>query len=220
MQIFNDPNLLASFKESIGHARFSSYLNEANQDTGRAVALYFWNSRLAGEAMFALQMFEVCLRNRLSNFLSRRYGDNWPRDPRALRQLTSDDRRRLTGLIAGLQSSGGGVAPSTDRIVSELSLGFWVSLLTRRYVVPFGWHGPGLRAVFPNDHTLTQPQVYRICNSIRVLRNRAAHHEPLFRLPMLQIRIDLDHILGAMCYGSQHFANAGCRMQSVIAWKP
>jgi hypothetical protein len=220
MRVFNDPATLAAFKQSTSPARFSTYLAATRHDELKALELYFWNVRLAGELMFVLQTFEVCLRNRLNEYLTSRFGPRWPGDPRALRQLTAHDRRRLTLLMADLQTRAGGRPPSTDRIVSELSLGFWVSLLTRSYIVPFGWHGPGLRTVFPNDPTLTQSIVYQICNDARLLRNRVAHNEPLFRMPIGQIRTDLDRILNSMCIGSAYFANVGCRVLSVLSWRP
>jgi hypothetical protein len=220
VQVFSDPATLAAFKLSTSPARLSSYLAATRHDEPKAIELYFWNVRLAGEFLFVLQTFEVCLRNRLNYFLTIRFGPHWPNDPRALRQLTAHDRRRLTSMMADLQTRSGGRPPSTDRIVSELSLGFWVSLLSRSYAVPFGWHGPGLRAVFPNDPALTQPTVYQVCNDARLLRNRVAHNEPLFRMPIAQIRTELDRILHAMCIGSAYFANAGCRVMSTLSWRP
>ena len=217
---FSDPTKLLSFKDSISRPRFTTFLIQAGHDEPKAIELYFWNIRLAGELMFALNIFEVCLRNRLHLFLINRFGARWPYDTRALRQLTADDRRRLIRQIADLQTTRNGVAPSPDAIVSALSLGFWVSLLTRSYSVPFGWHGPGLRLLLPHDPSLAQRDVYRICNEARVLRNRVAHHEPLLNMPVARIRGELDRILGAMCPGSYEFAAAGCRVATTLAQRP
>lgn len=220
MHQFSDLVKLQSFKDSTSRPRFATFLNQTGHNELRAVELYFWNIRLAGELMFSLNVFEVCLRNRLHAFLIGRFGANWPYSQMALRQLTADDRRRLIRQIADLQTANNGNPPSPDGIVAALSLGFWVSLLTRSYRVPFGWHGPGLRSVFPHDPSLTQPDVYRICNDVRILRNRVAHHEPLLNMPVSRIRADLDRVLGAMCPGSLEFAAAGCRVAATLTQRP
>jgi hypothetical protein len=220
VRVFGAASRQDAFKDSLSTPRFSTYLAAAAHDQDRAIELYFWNSRLAGELIFTLQAFEVCLRNRLNMFLSDRFSRSWPYDTRALRQLTGDDRRRLVRLIADLQTARGGVPPSTDAIVSALSLGFWVSLLTRSYAIPFGWHGPGLRSVFPNDPSLTQVDVFRICNGVRILRNRVAHNEPLIHMPVAQLRADIDRVVGAMCEGTLEFASAGCRVVATLNQRP
>ena len=69
------------------------------------------------------------------------------------------------------------------RVVAALSFGFWVSLLGR------GGRGtdyertlwrPALRDAFPHCSRLTRRQAHGPLNSLRSLRNRIAHHEPIF----------------------------------------
>ena len=72
---------------------------------------------------------------------------------------------------------------TTDAIVADLSAGFWGSLLTRRYDVRFTWRY-NLGRIFPNAAGLTRGAVWPICDGLLDLRNRVAHHKPIFHLPL------------------------------------
>lgn len=210
---------VVEFRLSVSSPRLAPYVG-VTSSADQALALYSWNLQLAAALMLSLHMFEICLRNRLATYLTTKYGPNWPYSTAALRQMTGSDRRRITLLIADLQTSHRGRAPTVDEIIAHISLGFWASLLTRSYSVPLGWHGPGLRIMYPNDPTMDQPTAYRLANSLRVLRNRIAHHEPVHHWPVAQLRSDADRLLAAMCAGSHAFVHAGCDVSSVLARKP
>ena len=74
------------------------------------------------------------------------------------------------------------------RIVAALSFGFWISLLGRSSRTGAGhkanyemtlWR-PALRGAFSYRASLTRSQVHRPLNTLRILRNQIAHHEPIF----------------------------------------
>ena len=76
----------------------------------------------------------------------------------------------------------------TSRVVAALSFGFWVSLTGSGGRLTSGskanyemtlWR-PALRRAFPHREKLTRKQVHRPLNDLRTLRNRIAHHEPIF----------------------------------------
>jgi Abi-like protein len=219
MPLHLTPQETIEFQASISAPRFAPYLRLAGS-TNQAVELYSWDLQLAAALLFSLHTFEICLRNRLSAYLATRHGRNWPFSTTALRQMTGNDRSRITQLIAELQTTLRGRVPTVDEITAHLSLGFWVSLLTRSYSVPLGWHGPGLRIMYPNDPAIDQPTAYRIANHLRVLRNRIAHHEPIYHWPVAQSRGDADRLLAAMCVGSHSFARAGCQVAAILAQRP
>ncbi|MDK8684621.1 hypothetical protein [Corynebacterium pseudodiphtheriticum] len=53
----------------LGAARFKTYYTAAGNDTEKAVALYRWNTRLAGALHSQLSYFEVLTRNAMNNAL-------------------------------------------------------------------------------------------------------------------------------------------------------
>lgn len=63
-------------------------------------------------------------------------------------------------------------------MVAELSFGFWVSLLGGAYHNSL-WT-PVLHRAFPHLGNTKHKAVYYTFNQLRKLRNRIAHHEPIF----------------------------------------
>jgi len=65
-------------------------------------------------------------------------------------------------------------------VVAALSFGFWVSLLSGGH----GWNyemtlwRPGLRKAFP-EYRGTRARLHNKLNTVRLFRNRIAHHEPV-----------------------------------------
>ena len=72
-----------------------------------------------------------------------------------------------------------------DRIIAELTFGFWTSLLDRRYERL--WHQI-IRTTFPHmpRTNRTRQNLSSRFNKIRNLRNRVFHHEPIWYWQDLQ----------------------------------
>ena len=79
-----------------------------------------------------------------------------------------------------------------DRVVSQLTFDFWVTILSRNYDARL-WRGQNaapLKNAFtriPKRLRQRQP-IHQRYNEIRELRNRAFHHDPLFDDPLLRQR--------------------------------
>jgi hypothetical protein len=69
---------------------------------------------------------------------------------------------------------------TSGRVVTELNFGFWRYLLSRNYHQRF-WE-PAFRFAFPNlPHGIDRrKEVYDVVERVHLLRNRIAHHEPVF----------------------------------------
>ena len=170
---------------SFSSDRMGTYLAAAQGDRERAARLYAWNTAVSAAFYGSLQALEVALRNAMHFQLSIPYGEDWYDNVG-----TGLDRRSL-GRIADakreLRRRGYGVRPS--RMLAELSFGFWVSLLgpggrlpgshTRASYEMTLWR-PALRKAFPHRDRLTRPQAHGPLDELRKLRNRIAHHEPIF----------------------------------------
>ena len=104
----------------------------------------------------------------------------FPSNP-ALKSLTSE----VTVAIRHISQRGEMVTP--DKIVAELTFGFWVTLLNSEYELTL-WKG--LRLAFPYmpKKDRKRKNVSSPCNALRKLRNRVFHHE--------SICWDLDYISG------------------------
>jgi hypothetical protein len=121
----------------------------------------------------ALSCLEISVRNAMHEQLRLRYGrpEWWSSAPlqehavKKVDQVKSDLRRRK-----------GFSAICADDVVAELSFGFWVSLLSRRYDRHL-WV-PALHKSFPGYRGGREPLRDNL-QAMLQLRNRIMHHEPI-----------------------------------------
>lgn len=217
---WKDAHLRGQFVQSLSQPRFGRYLSEAGHDPSRALKLYEWNSHLSREFYLYLQAWEICLRNQLNDFLIHRYGRSWPYDTAGLvRQLSGTDEERLSRARQRQERIRRAAPAALPAIVSDLSAGFWVSQLSKRYDLAHVWRR-NLAQVFPNDRVLDRPAAWAICDEMLSLRNRIAHHEPIFHLPLEQRHRDLQRVVAAMCPGAHAFAESSSRFRPVWQARP
>jgi hypothetical protein len=214
-----DEEAIKSFRFAVSEPRLGKYLAASNKDIRTAIDLYYWNAQLAQSLYITLQMWEIGLRNHLHAFLCWKYGNSWPFEPKCIRRLKSNDQRRLKEAISRQRQLRGIQAVPTDSIVADLSAGFWVSLLTTSYDVPFSWRYNLVR-IFPQDVALTREVASGRCDSLLDLRNRVAHHEPIFHLPLKERRDDLMYLLDAMTPAAYAYGNAACTFEAVWGARP
>ncbi|OIO58522.1 MAG: hypothetical protein COX57_11925 [Alphaproteobacteria bacterium CG_4_10_14_0_2_um_filter_63_37] len=117
--------------DAIAHERLRGYVDKGAPDHAEGLlAHYFWNVRL-GESLYPLfHTFEVTLRNTLHEALSDLTGrEDWMTMPG-----TVLDARELHSVVKACeQLRKGGKEETADRIVAELTFGFWTRLFDRRY---------------------------------------------------------------------------------------
>lgn len=208
-----------SFVNTISRARLSKYISASNGNIKEALLLYHWNSQLSQSLYLPLQTWEISLRNKINLFLCWKYNPNWPRDQQALRNLARPQNDRLTETIQR-QSRDRKAPPTTDQIVADLSAGFWVGLLGKSYDVPFAWRYNLSGRVFKNDATIDRDAAFQTCGRLLDLRNRVAHHEPIFHLNLADLRDDLDKILNGLCGPTHNYMASACSFATVWSAKP
>ncbi|ENI4487356.1 hypothetical protein ABXZ88_003228 [Vibrio fluvialis] len=170
-----------SIEQTLSTSRFSTYRNAIIAAKGEdcpitALRLYEWNAQLASRFFFPLHIYEVALRNAISEALSKRYGQDWPTNTVFVNSLTGQDRHTLNQALSDGYNGVGKLLP-------ELKFVFFENLLTKRHDGRI-WK-PYINGVFPHAPvTLTAPQLRKrlkdACYVIRKFRNRCGHHEPVF----------------------------------------
>jgi hypothetical protein len=174
-----DPVILADL---ITPARLSSYLAASRGDLREALALYDWNTRAAAAVLSSTAMVEVIVRNALDLSLTRwadrrRGGIDW------LDAVSLDAQGEADVTKARDRATRRGRDPELHgKVVAELSFGFWRYLVASRYLTAV-WI-PGAHAAFPYgpaDLRVRRSGVERRLHNLMIVRNRAAHHEPIHR---------------------------------------
>jgi hypothetical protein len=186
-------------------ARFDRYLKVCGGDTAVALRLYWWNIEISSAFYGPLHCLEVALRNALHDRLCRAHGRlDWWRTT----SLDADGHRRIDQAKAEVRRRGI-VAPGADDVVAELTFGFWVSLLSRRYDRRL-WV-PVLHEAFPR-YRGRRDDLHRALNTMRLFRNRVMHYEPVHDRPLSDRHATLYRMLG---YLGPSFAMEARRMDRV-----
>jgi hypothetical protein len=174
---------IANIESHLTRDRLTQYLSETANDCARAIQLYCWNTAVGSAFYGPLQALEVGFRNGLHRELSVAYGTLWYDDA----TLTGlDPSGRIAAQVAEAKVKLTQTRRPLDppHMVAQLSFGFWITLLGRRFE-----HSLWLRALrlaFPNHLRETGQNPNRAVVSKRlhhllVFRNRIAHHEPTFK---------------------------------------
>ena len=156
--------------------RLSKYLAYNHGDAERTVTHYKANLRLAESLYISLSVFEVTLRNALSRELRNLAGkDDWFDIFYTTPELASlvPEIDKAKALIRNR-----GEMVTTDKIISEMTFGFWVMLLNSQYERVL-WKS--LRKAFPylSKKDRQRKNVSAPCNTFRRLRNRIFHQEAI-----------------------------------------
>ena len=173
---FMDKSELTILTEAFSAQRLSKYVAYNHGDSERTVMHYKANLRLAESLYISLSVFEVTLRNSLSRELCNMAGKA---DWFDIFYVYSDLKSLVPEIDkAKTQIRNRGEKVNTDKLISELTFGFWVMLLNSQYERVL-WKS--LRKAFPNlpKKDRQRKNVSAPCNTLRRLRNRIFHQEAI-----------------------------------------
>jgi hypothetical protein len=181
--------ILDALRLALSNSRISTYegsAHVANQDDPSAIALYAWNAKISAALFVPLHFCEVVVRNAASQALELLYGPRWPWDLTLL--LSLPDPRRAYSPRKDLRNVAS-VQPTTGKVIPELKFVFWQEIFALRHGVRI-WD-LHYKSVFPfHDPTKTaidlRRKMFQDLNQIRHLRNRIAHHEPIFSRRLIE----------------------------------
>ena len=158
------------------------------------VTLYRWNAQLSLALFDDLGTVEVAMRSAMADSLSHKYGLHWYRNTALL-----DDESLNLVQKAWSQGRLGSLSVGPDvihgKLVATLMFGFWVKILgrggyqgtgnarQRRIYDTLLWK-PALHNAFPQVHVTERARVERAARNVQVIRNRIAHHEHIWGVPL------------------------------------
>jgi hypothetical protein len=167
--------------------RFSGYVTATQGDRLQAVKRYERNTALSEALYGVVQGFEVVFRNGLNAPLARALGPEWYH----VFRFGSAQRDAVCEAEQKILKNGKLVTPA--RMVSRLTFGFWAALVGPSYEKKL-WV-PYLHRAFPNaiQHVplstgelkavkIPRHRIAERVESIKILRNRIAHHEAILDL--------------------------------------
>lgn len=169
----------SSMEKHFSQPRLGRYLAVYAGDTAKAEVAYSQNLLLSEAMMPALNVLEIALRNGINRRLMALYKrpdwwDAW--------QGNSDFTWQCNEVSLAISKLARRKEPQTpDKIVAELTFGFWCSLFNAKFQLVL-WQD--LRLVFARcpKPERKRHNVSTLLNQVRDLRNRVMHHEPLLWL--------------------------------------
>lgn len=188
-------------EQAISPGRASRYLGSTvSLVTGRpdpraAVQLYERNVEISAAAWVVISDIEIVLRNIVADSMTAHHAATrtsvnyrWYDDPTwfatGQKWFTSETLRSIATAMGRVGDPGptGAPRPPEGRVVAELTLGFWRYLLVSRYEHSL-WN-PSIRSSFHGLSHLSgsdsRKAVYSAVERLNYLRNRVAHHEPIY----------------------------------------
>lgn len=172
------------YKKVFSEQRMEKYFEIYPSREDLAIKHYYSNIQLSEAFYPLLSIFEVAYRNSLNRELTKQFSRNdWYEtfaNTPGLRNLNSN----INTAKRHISSRNETISP--NKVVAELTLGFWVRLLNTEYERIL-WKG--LRKAFPfiPKSERQRKNVSSPVNKIRNFRNRVFHHEPIaWRLEKLE----------------------------------
>jgi len=157
--------------------RISKYLHASNNNQYLATKTYFLNIDISGNIFKAISFLEISLRNRINTLapiVLKSNQNRWLFDIAQGKVSTSTEfnktRNKIKEAIKLSKDS------THDQTLCQLSFGFWSSIFSGYNYLILG--SKLLKYIYPNKQ-VNPGLIRQKLHSIRVMRNRIAHQEPV-----------------------------------------
>lgn len=208
---------LGALRRVLSEPRLEAYRLAPTESPDAVIGRYRWNIALSMSLYPVVQQLEVALRNNLHRAIAERYRtDEWYDATPAL--LTPREQEAVTEAKDELRKQGKPQEP--NRLVAELTLGFWTSLLSRDYERRFWPHLLAPAFPFIPRPQRTRATVAGRLHQIRQLRNRISHHEPIFKLNLPRLYGEIEETIRWMAPALLQLLPVGEQFRDIHARGP
>lgn len=202
---------VAELTRLLSAGRLATYTEACGGDQEQALRLYAWNVAVASAFWGGFNVLEVAVRNVIHSQLTRLAGrEDWWAG--RLRFHPFEQQRIADAISSARRAKGEEMLPG--HVVAELNFGFWTGLLANRYHQRL-WI-PALSQAFP-CLTGRRRELHRKQESLRKLRNRIAHHEPIFGRDLAADHDRLMSVLSAIAPSAVVWVQSRSRVPDVLA---
>lgn len=198
--------------QSMSAQRLGAYLRHADECENQALNLYHWNLKVSAEMIIPLSVTEVVIRNAIVEAIEAKYGSKWFKSKGIIRSLKfSFDKDS----ISKINNSG--------QIITKQYFSFWNNMLiSNRNKKLWSLH---FRSSFPNaptDQSIDElcEHLYNNLNELRDIRNRVAHHEPIFMRRLEDDITRIDWIIRWRCSVTADWLSNINRVPDLISQRP
>ncbi|WP_448132876.1 hypothetical protein [Stenotrophomonas rhizophila] len=185
---------------SFSAARMRTFERAIGSAAVHPFTLYQWNLRISGAFLLPLHVCEVVIRNAVAEALEQQHGERWPWQRGFYSSLPGSGSDGYNAR-AELQRATARF-PTTSSVIAALRFAFWQHMFTQRFDA--GLWRPTLHRVLPGAGQLGPPHGVRATlhadlQRVRTLRNRIAHHEPVFMRDLGEDFATITKLVGLRC---------------------
>ncbi|MDD3443745.1 MAG: hypothetical protein PHW89_10870 [Sulfurimonas denitrificans] len=223
------PSTLDLVKNALSAKRISSYEQAKGISKpglvvplplDRALQLYAWNAQISAAFMHPLHICEVVVRNGVANAIESVYGTDWPWSngfEQSLPSPATGYNMRQDLLSARKHETG------TGKVIPELKFAFWQRMFTGRHDKRL-WE-PYLDRDFPNFPAGVSVEdrrshLFKSLEHIRHLRNRIAHHEPIYARSLRKDFAVIHELIAYRCTETASWMQQHQQVSALLALKP
>ena len=216
-----DPAALPALAGLVSAPRLSPYSAACGGNGSQAIRLYTWNVEVSAAFWGVVHVLEVAVRNAIHAQMCNRYGraDWW--DDRAIKLhavlVKQQNQAKADALYVAKKHSRSVVA---DDVVAALTFGFWGGLLASGGPLQFetAYWQPFLHRAFPH-YVGSRADLHIDVNSLRLFRNRIAHHEPVFNRHLAADHATVVRVAGHIHPDCATYIDSHSRVPEVLARK-
>ena len=196
-------------------SRLGRYLRATRNNRGQALRLYVLNARVSAVLMTDLHYVEILLRNRFDRELTARFGATWYNSPQFLSLVNG----RTHGILQKAQKNAAKhwkhpTPLLPGKVIAELTFGFWLSLTDRQ--LEHSLWTPCLHRAFHPRRPPKRATFNQQLEKLRHLRNRIAHHEPIFHLDLIHAHQRISEVNSLFCYTTTRMMNSTSKVKRNI----
>jgi hypothetical protein len=165
--------------------KLESYRRSRTDTEKDLISTYIWNVSLCESFYPVLHNFEIALRNNFNSAISQSFSESWLVDTCSSRGdlLFPDEVNSVMEAAQSLKRKG--EILSNTHLMSELSLGFWISLLYSKYeshnrLYPKLFRDKEFFPYIPR-RTRTRNEICSALVPVKKLRNAIFHYNPVWK---------------------------------------
>ncbi|MCM1264964.1 MAG: Abi family protein [Candidatus Gastranaerophilales bacterium] len=180
---------LKQYANTLSIERLRSFIQSKDDSINEVLERYNNNIQISQAFYPELSILEVTLRNAINSTLCKSISSTWLENEISQQTILLDhDYEILLKAHNDILKEYPKKNYTIGKVIANLTFGFWTNLCSKRYNARI-WTKKGcFQGVFSNYPSNLQQQIHLVSNklrSIRKLRNRIFHYEPILKDPAL-----------------------------------
>ena len=179
-------NELEQYKTTLSIERLKSFMQNENDTIDVLLERYVNNIKISQALYPELSILEVTLRNAINTTLCKYISDTWIEDEiQHQKILSAHERNLLINAYNDIKNECPAADFTIGKVIANLNFGFWTNLCSKWYCSNIWNRGCCFKSIF-TGYPNKAPRINDISiklRSIRKLRNRIFHYEPILKNP-------------------------------------